>query len=503
MAKQEKKQEEIARKQAIDDANAIAAAKESSTEEADARKALAANEYSVGGMDAFNLSSGEKFKYNQIVANVNATREERLAAQEKINAENTFQQNQIGALAYFSEDKTELATLREKGNVYFDDKSLQGAYVRFLDGNPNVKLSGKRVGNDWVNTLTENGVTYELPTDKIKDGSFKAFALTPDLYEGIDAQAKEINAARNKREKGMQEFTPNDLSGIKEAVNVNIQKATANFSSYLEADPIKAKAILANTIYPNLKPDKIEEIFNGLTAGGEDGVKAFGVVAEELKKDIEYKWGMNTGVFRNDKDEFEVMKPEEPVNTKSSGGSTAKYAQDDNTLIANSLSLNPEKYPIENEETFYAAFASKYPVPQVYNGNEVIDLVSKPGGFVIKTKQLKDKATVKQVDRTDLDKQTTKLYPDKTFSELNQEELGKVRTAAEEANQMAAFMSNGSDEFEEIESPLFKYTNSTHMRKYMEATVAKGGNHSLNGIKTSAENIGTFYRNVSKQNKSE
>ena len=77
MAKQEKKQEEIAKKQAIDDANAIAAAKESSTEDAEARKALAANEYSAGGMDAYGKSSEEKYRMNQVVADVNATREDR------------------------------------------------------------------------------------------------------------------------------------------------------------------------------------------------------------------------------------------------------------------------------------------------------------------------------------------------------------------------------------------------------------------------------------------
>lgn len=332
MAKQEKKQEEIAKKQAIDDANAIAAAKESSTEEADARKTLAANEYSAGGMDAFNQSSTLKFDANQIVSNVNATREDRLAAQEKINAENTFQQNQVGALAYFSEDKTELATLREKGNVYFDDKGLAGAYVRFLDGNPNVKLSGKRVGDDWVNTLTEDGVTYELPTDKIKDGSFKAFALTPDLYDGVDAQAKEINAARNKREKGMQEFTPNDLSGITEAVNVNIDKAKANFSSYLEVDPIKARAVLSNSIFPG-ETKKINDLMDALQSGDAnkngDGRydKAIAEVNAEMTKDIEYKWGMSTGVFRNDKGEFEVMKPEEEsdLSNNPARGGTAEW----------------------------------------------------------------------------------------------------------------------------------------------------------------------------------
>tara|TARA_R100000951_G_scaffold16007_2_gene12593 strand:- start:1373 stop:2824 length:1452 start_codon:yes stop_codon:yes gene_type:complete len=352
MEKQEKKQEEIAKKQAIDDANAIAAAKESSTEEADARKALAANEYSVGGMDAFNLSSGEKFKYNQIVANVNATREDRLAAQEKINAENTFQQNQIGALAYFSEDKTELATLRAEGNVYFDDKGLQGAYVRFLDGNPNVKLSGKRVGNNWVNTLIEDGATYELPTDKIKDGSFKAFALTPDLYKGIDDQAKEINAARNKREKGMQEFTPNDLAGITEAVNVNIDKAKANFTSYLEADPIKARAVLSNSIFPG-DTKKINDLMNDLQSGDASGDpdnpgrydEALAEVNAEMTKDIEYKWGMNTGVFRNDKNEFEVIKPKEESDLSSNpaSGGTAEWTLNQEIADLNYKTKNVDK----------------------------------------------------------------------------------------------------------------------------------------------------------------
>jgi hypothetical protein len=165
-------------------------------------------------------------------------------------------------------------------------------------------------------------VTYELPTDKIKDGSFKAFALTPDLYDGIDAQSKEINAARNKREKGMQEFTPNDLAGITEAVNVNIDKASANFSSYLEMDPIKARAVLSNSIYPEKTKKEIDSLMNNLQAGGIKGATAQIEVREELKKDIEYKWGMNTGVFRNDKNEFEVMKPEE----KEKEGNGYKFA---------------------------------------------------------------------------------------------------------------------------------------------------------------------------------
>ena len=382
MAKQEKKQEEIARKQAIDDANAIAAAKESSTEDAEARKALAANEYSAGGMDAYGKSSEEKYRMNQVVADVNATREDRLAAQDAINAENTFQQNQVGSLAYFSEDKAELATLRAKGNVY-STEGLGGVYVRFLDGNPNVKLSGKRVGNDWVNTLTEDGVTYELPTDKIKDGSFSAFALTPDLYEGIDAQSKEINAARSKREKGMQEFTPNDLAGITEAVNVNIQKATANFDSYLKMDPVKAKAILATTVYPEKKPDEIEKIFNELTAGGEDGAKAFKVVEEELKKDIEYKWGMNTGVFRNENSQFEVMKPEEPVNTKSSGGKENKYEKADRTIttrIVNNIINDPD---VDDKNSFAGAFFEEFPQPTRIEGSNIINLEQTDTGFVV------------------------------------------------------------------------------------------------------------------------
>lgn len=310
MEKQEKKQAEIAKKQAIDDANAIAAAKESSTEAASARKAFNANEYSSTGIGAWEQASDAKFRNNQIVANVNATREERLAAQDAINAENTFQQNQVGALAYLSEDRAEYMELKSKGNVYSTD-GLGGVYVKFLEGDPNVKLSGKRVGNDWVNTLTYDGKSYKLPTDKIKDGSFEAFALTPNLYEGVDDQAKEINAARNKREKGMREFTDNDLSGITEAVNVNIDKAAANFDSYLKMDPMKAKAVLANTIYPEKDNKEIDRLMNDLQSGGTKGALAQVAVKEELKKDIEYKWGMNTGVFRNAEGNFEVMKPEE------------------------------------------------------------------------------------------------------------------------------------------------------------------------------------------------
>ena len=462
MAKQEKKQEEIAKQQAIDDANSIAAAKESSTEEADARKTLAANEYSAGGMDAFSQSSTLKFDANQIVSNVNATREDRLAAQEKINAENTFQQNQVGALAYFSEDKTELATLRAEGNVYFDDEGLAGAYVRFLDGNPNVKLSGKRVGNDWVNTLTENGVTYELPTDKIKDGSFKAFALTPDLYAGVDAQAKEINAARNKREKGMQEFTPNDLSGITEAVNVNVEKAKANFSSYLEVDPIKARAVLTNSIFPG-ETEKINALMDALQSGdaNKDGDgrydNAIKEVNAEMKKDIEYKWGMNTGVFRNDKGEFEVIKPEEPGDTKSSGKKESKYEKADRKItaqIVNNIINDPD---VDDKNSFAGAFFEQFPQPTKIDGSNIISLDQNDTGFVVKF---------------------AKLIPNPNVSESS----GEI--------DMSNFRQDSSEKVNVTKQ--YDFSNSTEMSEWIALT--GGGDMSKAARKAAAEKIVAYYK---------
>jgi len=253
-------------------------------------------------------------------------------------------------------------------------EGLGDVYVRFLDGDPNVKLSGKRAGNNWVNTLTENGVTYELPTDKIKDGSFEAFALTPDLYDGVDAQAKEINAARNKREKGMREFTPNDLSGITEAVNVNIDKAAANFDSYLKMDPIKARAVLSNSVYPEKTKKDIDLLMDDLQAGGIKGATAQIKVREELKKDIEYKWGMNTGVFRNDNGEFEVIKQETEFSNPASGGTKewtletekkdlikkTKLVNKDNYLEI--LNLKDGTIPVDN---------TKWDLKTTINGNNI------------------------------------------------------------------------------------------------------------------------------------
>jgi hypothetical protein len=505
MAKQEKKQEEIARKQAIDDANAIAAAKESSTEDAEARKALAANEYSAGGMDAYGKSSEEKYRMNQVVADVNATREDRLAAQDAINAENTFQQNQVGSLAYFSEDKAELATLRAKGNVY-STEGLGGVYVRFLDGNPNVKLSGKRVGNDWVNTLTEDGVTYELPTDKIKDGSFSAFALTPDLYEGIDAQSKEINAARNKREKGMQEFTPNDLSGITEAVNVNVEKAKANFGSYLEVDPIKARAVLTNSIFPEKTKEEIDTLMNNLTSGDATGDPekpgkydiAIKEVNAEMTKDIEYKWGMNTGVFRNENSQFEVMKPEEPVNTKSSGGSKESKADEANRLLVNvSKTLDPSETPMTPKQ-FPVVFEELYPNPQEYKGNEVTGRKDVDGGFRLITK-VKKEASLKPVGDAEL-KAAIKTMPDitGTWDSLTEEEKTRVREKAEGKALADSLRTSGEEQFEEVLSPVFKYTNQNHMIDFMNLTISKNSKVTDYGYNQSATNISNFYKEVNK-----
>ncbi len=510
---QERKEKERAEKKLAADALEIEQTKLIATENAAARQLMNSTAYS-NNMEAAFSAGLETKNANQIKANdITVDLVDRKIAIQNVANEDQFQQNMIGVNAALGEDKKLYDKDKLDGKSMYFNGDMGKAYGQFMDGNPDYKMTGKRVGLNWTQTIIneKTGESFELPVDKIKDGTWDAYIDTPDIYKGLKDQAKEYNTAINQRLNARGEWQEQDFEKANVLIGNDIMKAQADFNSYLKNNQLGAEAFLENTLM--IEKSKLadfggtnEGLMKALTSGVNDKQKAaMALVNNEIRDDIESTWLSTNGIYREaDGDAFKVKKFEAPVvTTKSGGGSTAKYAQDDNTLIATSLSLDPKKYPIENEETFYRAFASKYPVPQVYNGNEVIDLVSKPGGFVIKTKQLKDKATVKQVDRDDLNAQTTKMYPDKTFSELNQEEVGKVRTAAEEANQMAAFMSNGSDEFEEVESPLFRYTNSTHMRKYMEATVAKGGTHSLNGIKTSAENIGAFYLSVPKQNKSE
>jgi hypothetical protein len=102
-----------------------------------------------------------------------------------------------------------------------------------------------------------------------------------------------------------------------------------------------------------------------------------------MTKDIEYKWGMNTGVFRNEKGEFEVMKPEEPGDTKSSGGKENKYEKADRTIttrIVNNIINDPD---VDDKNSFAGAFFEQFPQPTRIEGSNIINLEQTDTGFVV------------------------------------------------------------------------------------------------------------------------
>lgn len=341
--KQEAKRKEAADLQRQDDAMAIEQYKLSNTEQATAQAELNAQAYGKSGEKAFTASSNLIFDYDQGASNQNLTREERMQNVDAASRERQFQSNQVSALSALGEDKELYEKLtKEKGRL-FPNGAMGAAYVGIMEGNPDYKLEGSRNGNDWQQTVVnvKTKERFELPIDKIKNGTFDGFVVTPDLYKGMADGAKANADLINKRTESKGEYQQEDLDKVTNDVANNIVGAQSTFLSYMKTDQVSAKALLKNTLMldnKRLKGTGFDEdslwaaLTSGSTTTGKDSnyIAAMAIVDAEIAEDIEDMYLTSNGVYRDDVNSpFKVYEPEPDtaaVNNTPSGG-TAEWNQ--------------------------------------------------------------------------------------------------------------------------------------------------------------------------------
>jgi len=339
--KQEAKRKEAADLQRQDDAMAIEQYKLSNTEQATAQAQLNAQAYGKTGQDAFTASSNLIFDYDQGAGNQNLTREERMQNVDAASRERQFQSNQVSALNALGEDKKLYEELvKEKGRL-FPNGALGAAYVGIMEGNPDYKLEGSRNGNDWQQTVVnvKTKERFDLPIDKIKNGTFDGFVVTPDLYKGMEDKAKNTADQINKRTESKGEYQQEDLDKVTNDVANNIIGAQSTFLSYMKTDQVSAKALLKNTL---MLDDKRlegtgfneETLWAALTSGNGEGDKkydmAMSIVDAEIAEDIEDMYLTSNGVYRDDVNSpFKVYEPEPeaPTGNDAPSGGTAEWKQ--------------------------------------------------------------------------------------------------------------------------------------------------------------------------------
>lgn len=339
--KQEAKRKEAADLQRQDDAMAIEQYKLSNTEQATAQAQLNAQAYGKTGQEAFTAASNLIFDYDQGAGNQNLTREERMQNVDAASRERQFQSNQVSALNALGEDKKLYEELvKEKGRL-FPNGALGAAYVGIMEGNPDYKLEGSRNGNDWQQTVVnvKTKERFDLPIDKIKNGTFDGFVVTPDLYKGMEDKAKNTADQINKRTESKGEYQQEDLDKVTNDVANNIIGAQSTFLSYMKTDQVSAKALLKNTL---MLDDKRlegtgfneETLWAALTSGNGEGDKkydmAMSIVDAEIAEDIEDMYLTSNGVYRDDVNSpFKVYEPEPeaPTGNDAPSGGTAEWKQ--------------------------------------------------------------------------------------------------------------------------------------------------------------------------------
>ena len=339
--KQEAKRKEAADLQRQDDAMAIEQYKLSNTEQATAQAQLDAQAYGKTGQEAFTAASNLIFDYDQGAGNQNLTREERMQNVDAASRERQFQSNQVSALNALGEDKKLYEELvKEKGRL-FPNGALGAAYVGIMEGNPDYKLEGSRNGNDWQQTVVnvKTKERFDLPIDKIKNGTFDGFVVTPDLYKGMEDKAKNTADQINKRTESKGEYQQEDLDKVTNDVANNIIGAQSTFLSYMKTDQVSAKALLKNTL---MLDDKRlegtgfneETLWAALTSGNGEGDKkydmAMSIVDAEIAEDIEDMYLTSNGVYRDDVNSpFKVYEPEPeaPTGNDAPSGGTAEWKQ--------------------------------------------------------------------------------------------------------------------------------------------------------------------------------
>lgn len=341
--KQEAKRKEAADLQRQDDALAIEQYKLSNTEQATAQAELNTQAYGKTGQVAFTDSSNLIFDYDQGASNQNLTREERMQNVDAASRERQFQSNQVSALSALGEDKELYETLtKEKGRL-FPNGAIGAAYVGIMEGNPDYKLEGSRNGNDWQQTVVnvKTKERFDLPIDKIKNGTFDGFVVTPDLYKGMADAAKANAELINKRTESKGEYQQEDLDKVTNDVANNIVGAQSTFLSYMKTDQVSAKALLKNTLmldYKRLKGTGFDEdsLWAALTSGSattwkdSNYIAAMAIVDAEIAEDIEDMYLTSNGVYRDDVNSpFKVYEPEPdaPVGNDTPSGGTAEWKQ--------------------------------------------------------------------------------------------------------------------------------------------------------------------------------
>ena len=348
--KQEAKRKEAADLQMQDDALAIEQYKLSNTEQATAQAQLDAQAYGETGQVAFTKASNLIFDHDQGASNQNLTREERMQNVDAASRERQFQSNQVSALSALGEDKELYETLiKEKGRL-FPNGAIGAAYVGIMEGNPDYKLEGSRNGNDWQQTVVnvKTKERFDLPTDKIKNGTFDGFVVTPDLYKNMADEAKANADLINKRTESKGEYQQEDLDKVTNDVANNIIGAQSTFLSYMRTDQVSAKALLKNTLMldnARLKGTGFDEdsLWEALTSGSgvtwvggkkkfaqkdSDYIAAMALVDAEIAEDIEDMYLTSNGVYRDDVNSpFKVYEPEPeaPTGNDTPSGGTAEW----------------------------------------------------------------------------------------------------------------------------------------------------------------------------------
>jgi hypothetical protein len=213
--------------------------------------------------------------------------------------------------------------------------------VGIMEGNPDYKLEGSRNGNDWQQTVVnvKTKERFDLPIDKIKNGTFDGFVVTPDLYKGMEDKAKNTADQINKRTESKGEYQQEDLDKVTNDVANNIIGAQSTFLSYMKTDQVSAKALLKNTL---MLDDKRlegtgfneETLWAALTSGNGEGDKkydmAMSIVDAEIAEDIEDMYLTSNGVYRDDVNSpFKVYEPEPeaPTGNDAPSGGTAEWKQ--------------------------------------------------------------------------------------------------------------------------------------------------------------------------------
>jgi hypothetical protein len=85
-----------------------------------------------------------------------------------------------------------------------------------------------------------------------------------------------------------------------------------------------------------------------------------------------------------------------------------------------------------------------------------------------------------------------------TWDSLTEEEKTRVREKAEGKALADSLRTSGEEQFEEVLSPVFKYTNQNHMIDFMNLTISKNSKVTDYGYNQSATNISNFYKEVNK-----